>query len=142
MFDYSLKKQNVNPKKVYAIDTGLITIATPRFKNDDGHKLENLVYLALRQYTKDIFYHSSTGECDFLIMEKGVISGAIQVCMELNNNNLQRETSGLYEAMKKFQIQNGIIVTLSQNDHFIQNEMKIEVIPFHQFSENPIFGAM
>jgi len=133
MFDYSLKKQNINPKKVYAIDTGLVEVTTPRFKNDDGHKLENLVFLAIRRCTKEIFYYSGKRECDFLILEKGLISKAIQVCLELNSENLQRETSGIFEAMKKFQLQEGTIVTLSQNDHFVQDGMRIEVIPFHQY---------
>jgi hypothetical protein len=37
-------------------------------------------------------------------MEKGIISRAIQVCLELNSENLQRETTGLFEAMEKFQL--------------------------------------
>jgi hypothetical protein len=66
-------------------------------------------------------------------MQKGIISAAVQVCLELNSENKQREISGLFEAMKKFNLQDGTIVTLSQNDSFVQNGMKIKVIPFHQF---------
>ena len=135
MFDYSQKKQNNNPKKVYAIDTGLVEINTPSFTKDMGHKLENLVFLALRQGSKEIYYYSGVGECDFLIMSKGVISRAVQVCLELNNDNLQREISGLYEAMEKFKLADGTIVTLSQNDSFDQNGMTIKVVPFHEFVE-------
>lgn len=80
MFDYSLKKQNINPKKVYAIDTGLVEIITPRFKSDVGHKLENLVFLVLRRRYKEIYYFAGKGECDFLIMDKGISTGAVQVC--------------------------------------------------------------
>lgn len=112
MFDYSLKKQNINPRKVYAIDTGLVEITTPRFTKDNGHKLENLVFLALRRSFKEIFYYSGIGECDFLIMDKGVIASAVQVCLDLNKDNLQRETSGLFEAMKAFKLQEGTIITL------------------------------
>jgi len=133
MFDYSLKKQNINPKKVYAIDTGLVEVTTPRFKSDEGHKLENLVFLALRRNIKDIYYFSDKGECDFLVMEKGIISQAIQVCTELNKDCLQRETSGLFEAMNKFGLMNGVIVTLAQKDQFSQGRMTIRVIPFHEF---------
>jgi predicted AAA+ superfamily ATPase len=133
IFDYSLKKQNINPKKVYAIDTGLVEVTTPRFKSDEGHKLENLVFLALRRNTKDIYYFSGKGECDFLVMEKGTISQAIQVCTELNKDCLQRETSGLFEAMNKFRLMNGVIVTLAQKDQFSQGEMTINVIPFYEF---------
>ena len=141
MFDYSLKKQNNNPKKVYAIDTGLVEINTPNFTKDAGHKLENLVFLALRQRSKEIYYFSGTGECDFLILEKGVISSAVQVCLELNNDNLQRELSGLFEAMQMFNLIDCEIVTLSQTDSFTQNGMIIKVVPFHEFIGNTNFHS-
>lgn len=134
MFDYSLKKQNINPRKVYAIDTGLVEVTTPSFTKDTGHKLENLVFLALRKRSKEIYYYSGKGECDFMVVDKGIITRAIQVCLELNSDNLQRETTGLFEAMKAFKLSEGTIVTISQNDHFIQNEMTIKVIPFHEFA--------
>jgi uncharacterized protein len=133
MFDYSLKKQNINPKKVYAIDTALIEVTTPSFKRDDGHRLENLVFLAIRRKWKEVYYYSGDGECDFLVMEKGVISQAIQVCFELNQDNLKREISGLVAASKHFSLQKGTIVTLSQSDSFLQDGVKVEVIPFHEF---------
>lgn len=133
MFDYSLKKQNINPRKIYAIDTGLVEVTTPRFTKDTGHKLENLVFLALRRRSKEIYYYYGKCECDFMVMEKGVITSAIQVCLELNSDNLQRETSGLFEAMKTFHLLEGTIVTLAQNDHFIQDSMTVKVVPFHEF---------
>jgi predicted AAA+ superfamily ATPase len=81
IFDYSIKRQNVNPKKVYTIDNGLLEVNTPSYKNDIGHKLENMVFIALRHHYKEIFYYKEKGECDFLVMEKGVISMALQVCL-------------------------------------------------------------
>ena len=132
MFDYSLKKQNVNPRKIYAIDTGLVEVSTPSFTKDTGHKLENLVFLALRQRYREIYYYSGKGECDFLVMDKGAIVSAIQVCLEINPDNLQRETSGLLEAMEAFNLPEGTIVTLAQTDQFIQNGLIIKVVPFHQ----------
>jgi uncharacterized protein len=133
MFNYSLKKQNINPRKIYAIDTGMVEVATPQFSKDEGHKLENMVFLALRRLSKEIFYYSGKGECDFLVMNNGIINNAIQVCLVLNGDNLQRETSGLFEAMKTFNLPEGTIVTLSQNDSFIQDGMKVNVVPFHKF---------
>jgi predicted AAA+ superfamily ATPase len=133
MFDYSLKKQNANPRKVYAIDTGLVEITTPHFSSDSGRKLENLVFLALRRQFKDIYYYSGIGECDFLVMDKGVITNAVQVCWELNKDNLEREVSGLIEAMKSFRLLEGIIITLAQNDHFVRDGLTVKVIPYHEF---------
>jgi hypothetical protein len=134
MFDYSIKRQNVNPKKVYAIDTGLVNVTTPRFKSDSGHILENMVFLVLRQVSKDVFYYSGVGECDFVVMEKGMISEAVQVCFDLNRDNLKREISGLCEAATKFELREGVIVTLSQTDHFVEDRIDINVLPFHKFA--------
>jgi uncharacterized protein len=134
VFNYSLKKQNINPRKVYAIDTGLVEVATPRFSKDEGHKLENLVFLALRRLSREIYYFAESGECDFIVMNEGIITNALQVCLELNSDNLQRETSGLFEAMRTFNLQEGKIITLNQNDNFTQEGMIINVIPFHEFT--------
>jgi hypothetical protein len=133
MFDYSLKKQNINPRKVYAIDTGLVGINTPQYKKDEGHRLENLVFLTLRRKYKEIYYFSGKGECDFLVMDKGMIVSAIQVCLELQSDNLHREISGLFEAMKVYKLEEGVIVTLSQSDFYTNEEMRITVLPFHEF---------
>jgi len=133
MFDYSLKKQNVNPRKVYAIDPGLVEVSTPSFTRDAGHKLENIVFLALRRSYRQIYYFSRKRECDFLVMERGIIASAIQVCLELNSDNLQRECAGLSEALQAFNLQEGTIVTLSQKDDFTRDGMKVHVIPFHEF---------
>lgn len=67
LFDYSLKKQSVNPKKIYAIDTGLVTANVSKVKGGEGHKLENLIYNALRLKYKEIYYHRGGGECDFVV---------------------------------------------------------------------------
>ena len=55
MFDYSLKKQTVNPKKIYAIDMGLVAANVNKIKGEEGHKLENMVYNALRLKYKEIY---------------------------------------------------------------------------------------
>ena len=62
-----------------------------------------------------------------------MISEAIQVCSNFNSDNLKRETSGLFEAMRKFKLKEGKIITLSQDDVFEQDELRIEVTPFHQY---------
>lgn len=135
MFDYSIKKQNINPKKVYAVDTGLVEVSMPKFKKEDGHKLENLVFLSLRRMTKEVYYFMGKGECDFVVQEKGSITKAIQVCYELNTENLDRELSGLLEAMKAFGLEHGTIVTLNQRDHFEQDGLLVDVVPSHEFIE-------
>ena len=48
-FSHSLRKQLINPRKVYAIDTGMISVNSGSFTDGNGRKLKNLVYLHLRR---------------------------------------------------------------------------------------------
>ncbi|MDP2749351.1 MAG: ATP-binding protein [Nanoarchaeota archaeon] len=115
-FDYSLKKQIINPKKIYGIDVGFSKANSASFSEDKGRMLENLVFLHLRRKFKNIYYFKENNECDFLIKEKEKITAAIQVCFELNDENKDREVEGLKEAMRKFKLKKGKIVTLDQED--------------------------
>jgi uncharacterized protein len=115
-FSKSITKQIVNPKKVYAIDTGLIKINSLSFSQDLGRVLENIVFINLRKKYSKIFYFNEEGECDFLIKDKNEIILAFQVCYELNQDNKKREINGLKEAMKKTGCKKGMILTLDQED--------------------------
>jgi len=125
-FDYSLKKQLVNPKKVYSIDTGLSRAHSVSFSSDIGRMFENLVFLHLRKKYRDIFYFKEKGECDFIVKEGVKITKAIQVCYGLDEDNKKREINGLIEAMDKFKLKEGLIVSYKQEDEFkIDNKIVI-----------------
>ena len=130
-FDYSLKKQMVNPKKVYSIDNGLCAANSVSFSENKGRMLENLAYIFLRRDNKQIFYFKSENnrECDFLVKEASKIKMAIQVCYELNEDNKGRELTGLTEALNKFDLKEGAILTFNQEDELVQNGKKIKVVP-------------
>ena len=122
-FDYSLKKQSVNPKKVYSIDNGLSTVNTGSFSKDKGRILENSVFLHLRRTNPKIYYFKQQHECDFLIKEKEAITQDIQVCYELMEENKEREINVLLEAMQTFKLKTGMILTQHQEDKIeIQNK--------------------
>ncbi len=113
-FGYSLKKQIINNKKIYGIDTGLSNANSIAFSSDAGRILENLVFLHLRRWAKEIYYYRGEKECDF-IFDKWL---AIQVCYKLNEENKKRELEGLKEAVQKLhrKERTGIIVTFNQQD--------------------------
>lgn len=124
-FDYSYRKQLVNPKKAYSIDVGLSRANSASFSEDNGRILENVVFLELRRKYKEIFYFKGKKECDFIVRDKGKLKEAIQVCYEITTENMEREVSGLKEAMEKLNIKKGTIITLNQSDKL----GKIDVIP-------------
>jgi uncharacterized protein len=132
-FDYSYKKQQVNPKKIYSIDNGISIVNSTSFSKDKGRMLENITFLHLRKKYKNIFYYKNEHECDFLIKEKESITKAFQVCYELNDNNKEREINGLMEALIKFKIDEGIIVTYNQEDSFFINKKTIKLIPCYKW---------
>ena len=136
-FSYSLRKQDVNPRKVYAIDTGLVKANSLSFSEDIGRKFENLVYLHLRRKFEEIYYFAEKGECDFVVFQKGQISLCVQVCYDLNNDNLQREMSGLIEALDFFNLSEGTIVTFSQKDKIEKNGKVLNVVPAWEFLTKP-----
>lgn len=128
-FSYSLKKQSANPKKVYAIDTGMIKANTTGFSEDKGRILENLVFLELRRKFDSIFYLKEKNECDFIVYDRDKIVQAIQVCYELNTGNLQREISGCMEAMQMFKLKESSILTFGQEDTINEDDLRINVEP-------------
>lgn len=132
-FSYSAKSQMINPRKVYAVDPGLITVNTSSFSDDKGRRLENAVYIYLRASYKDIYYFLEKNECDFIVMRRAVNPLIIQVCYTLDKDNLERELNGLYAALKSFGLSEGIIVTFNQRDKFIRDGLIGNVVPAAEF---------
>jgi uncharacterized protein len=128
-FSYSLKAQSRNPKKVFAMDMGLISAVSTSFTENNGHKLENLIYLFLRNRYRNIFYYNNKYECDFVIFENEKTKLAIQVCWQLKDDNMKRELNGLLNAMNELKINEGTIVTFSQNDSIETEGKHIHVMP-------------
>lgn len=127
-FDYSLKKQIMNDKKVYVVDNGFISVLSKKITKDKGWLLENLVFNCLNK-DFEVFYYSGEKECDFLTVKNKEMIQAIQVCGELNDDNRQRETAGLAEAMEKFKLKEGLLLTDSQEEEIRLNRKKIIVKP-------------
>jgi len=127
-FDYSIRKQIINDKKVYIVDNGFIQAISKRVTKDSGWLLENMVFNSLI-IDNEVFYYSGKRECDFITVKNKRIYQAIQVCYELNDDNRERELSGLIEAMDKFKIQEGIILTSGQEEEIKAGKKKIKVLP-------------
>lgn len=128
-WDYSIKKQLLNPKKVYCIDNGFITVNSFSFTENKGRLLENMVFVELKRRGEEIYYFKEKGECDFVIKNGNSISEAIQVCYDLNLDNQQREINGLTEAMLSLSLNEGKILTFDQEDHFTRDGFQVQVIP-------------
>lgn len=116
-FSWSAKKQQIRPKKVYSIDTGLARANSLSLQDDWGRLLENYVFLSLRQKQYELYYwKSETSECDFITKIGKQITHAIQVCWELTPDNIQRELKGLKDAMTDTGAETGYLITYNQEE--------------------------
>lgn len=129
-YDFSVKKQIQNPKKIYFIDLGVVRELGFHHSEDNGRLLENLVFIELKRRGKEIYYHAQKHECDFLIKEKNRIKEAIQVSWSIHNPaTREREIAGLIEALTHHSLKGGLILTDDEEDEFVIKGFKIKVMP-------------
>ncbi|MBR5080357.1 MAG: ATP-binding protein [Victivallales bacterium] len=134
VFSDSVKKQLLNPRKVYCIDTGLEYAISSRRIPNDGMRFENMVFLALRRHFRNIYYYNGKGECDFVVSDRHAVSMLVQACVSVTQDDMEREFNGLREAMKEFGLTEGFIVTEDQTDVFDVAEGRIHLLPFSKFT--------
>ena len=129
-FDYSLKKQIMNPKKVYGIDSAFVHRLGFSFSENKGRILENIVFLDLLRQGKEVFYHTGKKECDFVIKKGLKIVEAIQVTYSLNDSNFEREISGLQEAMEYYRLGKGTILCFDtiESSKPIPNGIEVQAV--------------
>ncbi len=127
-YDFSLKKQTYYNKKVYFIDTGMAKVIGFKVSEDAGRLLENLVFLELKRQNHEIFFHKQKKECDFILRKGNKIINAIQVTYSLEKNK-EREIDGLIEALKRYNLKEGLILTMHEETEFIKDNKKIHVKP-------------
>ena len=136
IFDASLRRANVNPKKIYCIDHGLVTSVSSGILINSGHLLENIVFTALRRVTPDIFYFRTKNgqEVDFICRRPDGSRTLVQVCETmLDAQTKKREVSALAEAMAELDISGGTIVTLGESERITVDKGIIEVTPAWRF---------
>lgn len=137
-FSLSEKVRQVNPKKVYAVDPGVITAYSIKTNFESAARLENSVFMHLRRNFKNICYYKTElrkKEIDFVV---STMSGKLllfQACFDIKNpETRERELSALYEACEEFDLREGIIVTEDHEEEIIYYGILIRCIPFWKWS--------
>lgn len=115
LFNKSIRKIQTNPKKIYAIDTGMIRATTLDYENDLGRLFENIIFLELKRLNCKIHYYLTQEryEIDFLIQTPRGHKKFFQVAWNTDDiKTLEREQRALQIAMKEQKI-NGELITLN-----------------------------
>jgi uncharacterized protein len=129
-YDCSLKKQIYHNKKIYVIDTAMSNLIGFKFSENIGRLVENIVFLELKRKDEEIYFNKNKYECDFLIKKEDKISSAIQVGISLKDEKTRtREINGLLEALQKFKLKTGLILSMDQEEEIMIEDKKIIIKP-------------
>ena len=138
LFDASLSRQNANAKKIYAIDHALVRSTSTGILVNDGHLLENLVFIDRRRRNLNIHYcRTSTGrEVDFVWRDvKGDLT-FLQVALQApeGSDTLTREVAALRDALREYPGSRALLVTMDTAPRRIElPEGVVEAMPVWQY---------
>ena len=137
MFDASFRRANANPKKIYCVDHAMISAISAGILVNSGHQLENLVFVALRRLSPEIFYFRGKNGCevDFVVQMLDHSRLLIQVCESLQDlRTRKREVHGLTHAMEELGLDRGWIVTRNELEQIDNGHSRlIQVLPIWRF---------
>jgi uncharacterized protein len=139
LYAHSRNKRAVNPKKLYAVDPGLITAFSWKFSRDMGALLENTVYCELRRRFEQInYYKTGSGkEVDFICISPKSDVTLFQVSVDVENpETLERETRALVEAMDELDMKEAVLINLDDKRDLKQGNKTIHVLPAYTWFLN------
>jgi len=137
-FSLSERIRQVNPVKVYAIDTGIITAYSIKTNFERAARLENGVFMHLRRSHTNICYYKtarSKKEIDFVVTTAKGDLLLIQACTDMSDQDTrERELSALDEACQEFDLSEGFIITEGHEEEIHHQNLKIHCIPFWKWA--------
>ncbi len=128
----SERRRQMNPRKVYAIDHGLVRAGVTATSADIGHHLENMVYLELRRRGEVIGYHLTEAghEVDFVAADHAGTRQLVQACADLASAaTRERELRALVEAVRETGIATATIVSLTEEGVETIDGVSIRIVP-------------
>jgi predicted AAA+ superfamily ATPase len=129
----SIKEEQRNPKKIYAIDNGFKKIYDYAISQDTSKLYENIVFLHLRQQTKNIYYFKQKQEVDFYakFYDKEIL---VNVSVDIQDTKTKkRELDGLIEAMDYFGLDNAYLITKEEDDLIRTQSKTIVIMPLYKW---------
>jgi predicted AAA+ superfamily ATPase len=112
LYSESERAKNNQPKKIYAIDNGLVNALSFSVNDLYGKAFENLIYLDLRRQCKDIYYYKTANdyEINFVAIDKAGNRELLQVVWEVSDpNTLEREQRALAQVEQELGIKGRLV---------------------------------
>jgi len=146
-FSYKLKQQQIAPKKVYCVDTGMANAVSFRVSGDIGAQMENLVACELlrrRDYFRsglEIYYWKDARqrEVDFVLKEGPKVVGLVQSCYDARDSKTrEREILSLVEASRQLRCRDLMVLTWDQEAEQEMEGRKIRFRPLWKWLMEPV----
>ncbi len=129
IFRSSVREEQRNPKKIYAIDNGLRAVYDSSFSSDYSKLYENLVFLALRSKTNEVYYIKERQEIDFYCVIEGE-KQLINVSVDISNpDTFEREIKSLTEGMDFIGVDKSVLITKEREGSISVGEKVVILIP-------------
>ena len=130
----SLKEQERNYKKIYAIDWGLASKNSLIWDGAYSRAFENMIFIHLYQKWHRIHYYltkKKRQEVDFIAVDDHGRPGmAVQACMDIDQEDtLNRELEPMISTAKYFGIKENLIITYNQEKDFHRDGILVKAIP-------------
>lgn len=146
IYNFSAKKRELTPKKIYLVDQGLIAAYTVKEAFERAARLETALFVHLRRSNKEVYYYETCGdkaksgggrkagergkEVDFLTVgHEGKIDLYQVTCNLSDQTTFEREVSALQLAMKELEVKEGTIVTEHEEREINSKDGKILILP-------------
>ena len=137
LFDASVSRQQVNPKKIYVIDHALVRSCSTGILVNSGHLLENMVFVDGRRRGRSLFYYRTRSgrEVDFAWKGAEGSLTLVQVCEQMpeGSETRKRELAALREALVEQPGSRAVVVTRDDDEVISLPEGDIQIVPVWNF---------
>lgn len=137
IFDVSEQVRQTNPKKIYAVDPGLISAYSIKPDFESASHLENAVFCTLRRKYKEIFYYRTKNrrEVDFVVMSTKGDYQIYQVCHDFSHpETREREIEAIKIAAGDLDLREGYCVTDDHEETIQCDGFTLFCIPFWKWA--------
>jgi len=124
----SVREEQRNPKKLYAIDNGFKKLFSISLSDDYSKLYENLAFLHLRRQSSEVYYFKDKQEVDLYIRTDKEHLVNVSYMIE-DEKTLKREIFALREGMRYFKLDKAYLVTAQKEEKLKVDEGIIEIIP-------------
>ena len=129
IFRNSVREEQRNPKKIYAVDNGFKSVFDVSLSPDYGRLYENAAFLHLRRKSREVYYFLQKQEVDFYCKtDMGPL--VANICYDIKNpKTRKREVTGLVEALTFFNCNQGYLLTKDHEETAVYDNKNIMILP-------------